>query len=93
MKVRNLIIYLIVFLAMGVFMCVYIATGSKNDAPAYPTEINRLLIRLGREWDDVKDRKEQKITSEEPFEFAVLDMEGNLLQYTMEGIATSGMKA
>ena len=89
MKVRNLIIYLIVFLAMGVFMCVYIATGSKNDAPAYPTEINRLLIRLGREWDDVKDRKEQKITSEEPFEFAVLDMEGNLLQYTMEGIATS----
>ena len=89
MKVRNLIIYLIVFLAMGVFMCVYIATGSKNDAPAYPTEINRLLIRLGREWDDVKDRKEQKITSEEPFEFAVLDMEGNLLQYTKEGIATS----
>ncbi len=89
MKVRNLIIYMIVFIALGVFMCIYIATGSKSDAPAYPTEINRLVIRLGKEWDGVKGQKEQKIPSEEPFEYAVIDLEGNLLQYTKEGIATS----
>ena len=89
MKIRNLIIYMIIFAVLGILMCVYIARGSKQDAPAYPTEINRLVISLGKNWDDVKSKKEQKIISEEPFEYAVIDPEGNLLCYTKEGIATS----
>ena len=89
MKSRYLIIYIISFAILGTLMCVYIARGSKQEAPAYPTEINRLVISLGKDWDSVKGQNEQKITSEEPFEYAVLDLEGNLLQYTEEGIATS----
>ena len=89
MKVRYLIIYMIIFMVLGALMCIYIARGSRQEAPAYPTEINRLVIRLEKEWDRVKDLKEQKITSEEPFEYAVIDPEGNVLQYTKEGIATS----
>ncbi len=89
MKIRNLIIYIVIFSALGIGMCIYIAMGSKQEAPAYPTEINRLVIRLGRDWDDVMKQKEQKITSEEPFEYTVIDSEGNVLQYTKEGISTS----
>ena len=89
MKNREFIIYILVFVILGTLMCVYIARGSKQEAPAYPTEINRLVIGLGKNWDSIKDKKEQLIPSEEPFEYAVLDMEGNLLQYTKAGIATS----
>ena len=89
MKVRNMIIYIILFAVIGALMCVYIARGSKQEAPSYPTEINRLVIALGDRWEDVKGKKEERITSEEPFDYAILDPEGNLLQYTKEGIATS----
>ena len=89
MKSRYLIIYIISFAILGTLMCVYIARGSKQEAPAYPTEINRLVISLGKDWESVKGQNEQKIATEEPFEYAVLDLEGNLLQYTEEGIATS----
>ena len=89
MKNREFIIYILVFIILGTIMCIYIARGSKQEAPAYPTEINRLVIGLGKNWDSIKGQKGQLIPSEEPFEYAVLDMEGNLLQYTKEGIATS----
>ncbi len=89
MKVRNMIIYIILFAVIGALMCVYIARGSKQEAPSYPTEINRLVIALGDRWEDVKGKKEERITSEEPFDYAIIDPEGNLLQYTKEGIATS----
>ena len=89
MKSREFIIYILVFIILGTIMCIYIARGSKQEAPAYPTEINRLVIGLGKNWDSIKGQKGQLIPSEEPFEYAVLDMEGNLLQYTKEGIATS----
>ena len=89
MKTRILIIYMAVFAVLGVLVCIYIARGSRQEAPAYPTEINRLVIRLSEEWDSVESCRDQKITADEPFEYAVIDTEGNLLQYTKEGIATS----
>ena len=79
MKLRFLIIYLIIFAVLGTAVCIYVARGSKQDAPSYPTEINRLVIRLGKEWDSVCDMKEQQIPSDEPFDYAVIDPEGNLL--------------
>ena len=89
MKLRFLIIYLIIFAVLGTAVCIYVARGSKQDAPSYPTEINRLVIRLGKEWDSVCDMKEQQIPSDEPFDYAVIDPEGNLLFYTEKDIATS----
>ena len=54
MKNREFIIYILAFVILGTIMCVYIARGSKQEAPAYPTEINRLVIGLGKNWDSIK---------------------------------------
>ena len=89
MKLRFLIIFMLIFILLGTVMCIYIARGSKEEAPAWPTEINRLVIRLGKEWDNVQDLKGMLRTSEEPFEYAVVDREGELLYYTREDIAVS----
>ena len=53
MKIRFLIFYMIVFTALGVTMCVLIARGSRQEDVSYPTEINRLVLRLSENWDRV----------------------------------------
>ena len=70
MKVRFLILYMVIFSALGAVICVMIAGGSKQDTVSYPTEINRLVIRLSENLET---------TSDEPFDYAVIDQEGNLL--------------
>ena len=80
MKVRFLILYMVIFSALGAVICVMIAGGSKQDTVSYPTEINRLVIRLSENLET---------TSDEPFDYAVIDQEGNLLYASKEGISTS----
>lgn len=80
MKVRFLILYMVIFSALGAVICVMIAGGSKQDTVSYPTEINRLVLRLSENLET---------TSDEPFDYAVIDQEGNLLYASKEGISTS----
>lgn len=89
MKTRSFLIYAAVFLLLGLLVCFYIGNVREKDVPSYPTEINRLLIRLGEDWDEVRTRNKMLITSEEPFDYAVIDTEGNLLFYTREDMAVS----
>lgn len=89
MKIRFLLIYIILFLGAGAFLSLRIARSSDDEMPAYPTEINRLVIRLGEEWDSVSRKSGQKIQTDEPFDYAVIGRAGNLLIYTKEGISTS----
>ena len=53
MKLRFLIFYMLLFTALGVTMCVLIASGSSQEDVSYPTEINRLVLRLTENWDEV----------------------------------------
>ena len=53
MKLRFLILYMIIFSVLGAVICILIARGSRQDEAAYPTEINRLVLRLSENWDSV----------------------------------------
>ncbi|MCR4837542.1 MAG: HAMP domain-containing histidine kinase [Eubacterium sp.] len=53
MKLRFLLFYMLLFTALGVTMCVLIARGSSQEDVSYPTEINRLVLRLAENWNQV----------------------------------------
>ena len=49
MKNRNLIIYILSFVILGTLMCVYIARGSKQEAPMIKTlskVFGRICVRF-----------------------------------------------
>ena len=90
MKIRYLIIFIIIYIAVGAVICKEIA-GSDTDnlMKNYSTEINRLLIDTAKNWDELSGLDSEKIKSAEEFDYSVIDAEGRLLVYTLPGIATS----
>ena len=90
MKVRYLIIFIIIYIAVGTTICLQVA-GSDTDnlTKNYSTEINRLIMESSRNWDELSLYDSRKIDSKEKFDYAIIDAEGELLVYTMQGIATS----
>ena len=89
MKLRTYLIYAVIFLAVIVAVAFHIANFEVREVTAYPTEINRLSIALGKNWNETKQQSKAKIESDQPFEYAVIDNEGNLLLYTDDKISTS----
>lgn len=88
MKIRFLVIYLLLFSLLGAAVCYYVAGESGNaQVASYTTQINRLIIRLGENWDNICQDKEKRIANSEVFEYAVIDCNGELLNYTKEGIS------
>ncbi len=90
---------MLIFAGLGTLICVKIARGSVEELSAYPTEINRLIIHLGEDWDSLAEpgKKAELIPrgkvpgsdKEIPFDYSVIDRDGNLLLYTRDGISTS----
>ena len=89
MKIRSFLIYCACFLVMIVLTGYYIGSMGSHEIESYPTEINRLSLSLGRNWDEVRTKTKEKIETDQPFDYAIIDNSGNLLVYTREGISTS----
>ena len=89
MKTRSFLIYAICFLLLIVLAAVYIGNLGSREIESYPTQINRLTIALGKDWENVSKDKKVKIENTQPFDYVLIDNDGNVLQYTREGISTS----
>ena len=90
MKLRFFIIYCFVFIMFGAAVCGFILNFNKdNSQEAYTTEINRLLIYLEDNWDSIGKYDAFYEESKEPFEYAVIDMDGRLVLYTDDKVAKS----
>ena len=89
MKTRHFLILSLFFLILIGVVCYFIATMGVREVTPYPTEINRLAIALGRNWDENCQNKERLIESDQPFDYAVIDDDGQLLLYTGKHISTS----
>ncbi|MBP5492061.1 MAG: HAMP domain-containing histidine kinase [Clostridiales bacterium] len=89
MKLRTYLIYAVIFLAVIVAVAFHIANFEVREVTAYPTEINRLSIAIGKNWEETKQLSSAKIENDQPFEYSVIDNEGNLLIYTNDRISTS----
>lgn len=75
---------------MSLFICLRIShSGTEEIMPKYTTEINRLLISIGEDWDEFSQESGVLGESGEQFDYAVISSEGDLLYYTKEGISTT----
>jgi signal transduction histidine kinase len=88
-KTRSFLIFAAVFLFILVIVCFRINSITTQKVTSYPTEINRLSIALGKDWENTKQHKKDLIPTDQPFEYAVIDNDGNLLIYTEKHISTS----
>ena len=90
MKLRYLLLYIFVMLVAGVAGCYVIANGNlSDDIPTHTTDINRLIVSLEDNWDDVSANSGRLVESGESFDYSVLDTSGNVLLYTRDDIAKS----
>ena len=90
MKLRFLLIYIALVLAVGIAGCYVIAGGKlSNEIPVHTIEINRLLVGLEQDWDSVSSYKDKPIESDSSFDYSVIDTNGNVILYTRDDIAKS----
>ena len=90
MKLRFLLIYIAVLIAVGAGGCYVIANGKlSKDIPTHTIEINRCISRLADDWDEIKTNEAVLIEPDEMFDYSVIDNNGNVLIYTREDIAMS----
>lgn len=88
MKLRFLLIYIAVLIAVGACGCYVIANGKlSEDIPSHTIAINRCIARLEGSWDDVSSDKDRLIAPDEEFDYCVIDNEGAVLIYTRDNIA------
>jgi len=88
-KIKSFLIFAIFFLIVLVIVCFRINTITSQKITSYPTEINRLTIALGKDWETVKQHEKELIPKDRPFDYAVIDNDGELLIYTKKHISTS----
>ena len=90
MKIRYLIIYILFVLAAGIAGCYVIVSGNLyEDIPSHTIEINRLIISLQENWTDIEANNDLLISSDEEFDYSVIDTDGNVLVFTRDDIAKS----
>lgn len=87
MKTRIIIIYAIVFSLVSAAVCLFVLKGSDGELPQYTTEINRLIVRLGDDWEKVSAKSGELVTSDENFDYAVVDSDGGVLCFTKEDMS------
>ncbi len=90
MKRRFIVIYIFFFAALSGIICSYIVrSGSGQIMPQYTTEINRLILNISERWDLLSSERKKLTESGEEFDYAVIDLDGELICYTKEGINTT----
>ena len=88
-KTKSFLIFAAFFLIVIVIVCFRIGAITSKKITSYPTEINRLTIALGKDWENTGSHKKDLLPTDQPFEYAVIDNDGNLLIYTDKHISTS----
>ena len=88
MKLRFLLIYIAFVLAVGIAGC-YVIVGGRlsDDIPVHTIEINRLLVSLEENWDEVSVSKDKLVEGDGSFDYSVIDTKGNVILYTRDDIA------
>lgn len=88
MKLRVLLIYIVVLIAVGAGGCYVIVSGKlSQDISTHTIEINRCISRLADNWDEISANSGVLIESDEMFDYSVIDNDGNVLVFTREDIA------
>lgn len=88
MKTRFLIIYAIIFIVISGLICsIILCGGYSRELPQYTTEINRLLISLGADWESISEGNSKVNEYGGDFDYAVIDMNGELLFATRQGLS------
>ena len=88
MKTRYLIIYILIFVALGAFICYKIASGDgSGELIAETTEINRLIVRVQENWDEISSKDNAQIEKTGTVDYAVLDSESNVLEFTRDDMS------
>ncbi|MBQ6180274.1 MAG: HAMP domain-containing histidine kinase [Ruminococcus sp.] len=88
MKRRFIVIYALFFSLLTCLICSYILNSDeKKVMPQYTTEINRLLISIEDDWENISAKNAVLIESNEEFDYSVIDNDSRLLCYTREGIS------
>ena len=90
MKIRYLIIYIILFIIMSTAICIRIAKGGDySELNADATEINRFIISLQDNWDEISGKERELAQRETSFDYAVIDSSSKVLMLTREDMADS----
>lgn len=88
MKTRIIVVYATLFLLMSAALCLtMLRVGQDSSLPQYTTEINRLLIKLGAQWEDISANDSVLVESDEEFDYAVIDNNGGLKLYTRDDMS------
>ena len=87
MKTRYIILYAVVFMLIGAYLCKsLLCVSDKKYLPQYTTEINRLVISLEDDWEDISSG-DMKGMEAEDFDYAVIDKNGDLVYATSQDIS------
>ncbi len=90
MNKRFMFVVGVMLTILGIAVSLYIMKeGSRIVAPEYTTEINRHLLSLRQDWNEVVTNDSKRIASDQKYDYAILDMDGRLLVYTKDDIAKS----
>ena len=88
MKTRYLIIYILIFITLGAFICYKIASGDgSGELIAETTEINRLIVSVQENWDEISSKNNVQIEKTGTVDYAVLDSESNVLEFTRDDMS------
>ena len=88
MKTRYLIIYILIFIVLGAFICYKIASGDgSGELIAETTEINRLIVSVQENWDEISSKDNVQIEKTGTVDYAVLDSESNVLEFTRDDMS------
>lgn len=68
MKTKSFLIFAAFFLIVIVIVCFRIGAITSKKITSYPTEINRLTIALGKDWENTGSHKKDLLPTDQPFE-------------------------
>ncbi|MBR3041474.1 MAG: sensor histidine kinase, partial [Eubacterium sp.] len=88
MKIRYLIIYIFIFILVGVFVCYKIAIGDGSaELMAETTEINRLIVSVEENWNEISNKKNEQVAKTGAVDYVVIDAESEVLEYTRDDMS------
>ena len=86
MKTRYILLYAAAFLVLSALICGRIlGMDQAGELPQYTTEINRLLVKLSENWEELPGAQ----LPEEDFDYTLIGSDGELIFATREGLSES----
>jgi len=85
-KTRYILLYAAAFLVLSALICGRIlGMDQAGELPQYTTEINRLLVKLSENWEELPGAQ----LPEEDFDYTLIGSDGELIFATREGLSES----